>query len=265
MEKNVALVIGGSSGIGLSVVKMLLDSEYLVYNASRSECQVPEVINIFTDASINGQVMKAINEVFETQKRLDLLIYVAGFSMASPIEYVEEKDYRYLFEVNFFSVIEAFKYVIPIMKAQGHGHIITVSSLGGSIIIPFDSFYSASKAALDMFCLGAYLELKPNNIFVTNIIPGGVRTDFTFKRMSYDPNLFIDYFEMKEAVRNLALIEQNGISSFLVAKTIKKILKHQSPPVYLVPGIKDKLFYHGAKIMSKKILLKIVQRKYKIK
>lgn len=81
------------------------------------------------------------------------MIYSAGVSMAAPIEYAREADWRYLFEVNFFGFVRAVRAVLPFMRDGGR--ILAVGSVAGTVPVPFDSWYSASKAALDMFIRAA--------------------------------------------------------------------------------------------------------------
>ena len=136
MEKNrTAIVVGGSSGIGYETCARLVSRGWNVTNISRTPCKNPK----------------------EKHGR-DVLVYSAGFSMAAPIEYAKESDYRYLFDVNFFGALKAMQAAIPFMKNSG-GRIILVGSLGGELPIIFDSFYSSSKAALEMLVREASTKL----------------------------------------------------------------------------------------------------------
>ena len=95
----------------------------------------------------------------ENEKRLDIVVNCAGFSMAAPVEYVKSEDYRYLFDVNFFGAIELIKAVVPNMKPRGRQDYPHKLPLGGVTLIPYDPYYSASKAALNILaqrrCLSA--------------------------------------------------------------------------------------------------------------
>ena len=171
MERYVstAVVVGGSSGIGLETCTRLSARGWNVINISRSPCKNVKVKNIIADVAAGSTVTDVISKIGEKYK-IDALIYCAGFSMAAPIEYAKESDYRYLFDVNFFGALKAVQACIPSMKDRG-GRIILVGSLGGEIPIMFDPFYSSSKAALEMFVRGAYHELKPYNIKITAFLP----------------------------------------------------------------------------------------------
>ena len=130
-----AIVVGGSSGIGCETVLRLTESGWKVFNISRTPCINIKVNNICADVTCD----KAFEEIkrISEENGLDLLIYSAGCSMAAPVEYAEERDYRYLFEVNFFGALKSVQAALPYMKKSG-GKIILIGSLGGEIPIIFD-------------------------------------------------------------------------------------------------------------------------------
>ena len=132
--KKVALIIGGSSGIGFELVKILLKNQYIVYNASRNDCILKDVINITYDVFNDTIITDKIKE-----RKIDLVVYASGFSMASPIETVEIEDLRYLFEVNYFGIIKVLKQIIPIMKNNDGGNIILFSSIASFLNIPYET------------------------------------------------------------------------------------------------------------------------------
>ena len=123
--RKVDLIIGGSSGIGFELAKKMVKNQYIVYNASRNECMLNEVINITYDVNNSDNLIDKIKE-----RRIDLFIYASGFSMASPIEGAVEEDYKYLFEVNYFGLLKILKQIIPILKNNENSRIILFSSIG---------------------------------------------------------------------------------------------------------------------------------------
>ena len=265
MMNKVVVVIGASSGIGLAVVRKFLNNGYIVYSASRKICEEINVKNVFVDAAHESTIINGLETIYQEEKRIDSLIYVAGFSMASPLEFVDEADYRYLFEVNLFGFMAACKYLIPIMKENQGGKIIAISSLGGKVPIPYDSFYSASKAALDMFCFNLHIELEKYNIGVTSVIPGGVITPFTFKRRTYDQNSFKSYQDMASAVKSLALHEQKGINPVKVADSVFKVVNSKRKVVWVAVGSKAKIYFYASNFLPKRILVHLVRKAFKLK
>lgn len=257
MHKTV-FVIGGSSGIGLAAINLLVEKGYVVYNGSRKPCPNPKVKNFQVDSKNTDTIKKAIDSILKIDKKIDILIYSSGFSMASEIENVNEADYKYLFDINLFGVIETFKMVIPIMKKNGGGKILCISSIGSTIPIAYDPYYSSSKAALDMFCYCTRLELEKDNIWTTSILPGGTRTGFSYKRKinnSTNEN-------MAKAVASLYNIEQKGMSSEAVAKTIYRVVKKRKPPIKVASGIQNRIAVLLSKIFPQKFFLKILEMTY---
>lgn len=261
MEKKTAIVVGGSSGIGYETCLRLVNRGWNVVNISRTPCKNSKVENIAADVAEGNALTEAINSAIEKYS-VYALIYCAGFSMAAPIEHVKENDYRYLFEVNFFGALKAIQAVIPVMKLN-NGRIILVGSIGGDLPISFDSFYSASKAALEMLCRAAYSELKPYNIKVTGLLPGGTSTNFTFKRKVYTDEENKGYSgSVNRAVAALANMEQSGMSPAAVAEIIYNTLIEDKPPVIRICGAKNTMFRLFSRMMPEKITLKINERMY---
>lgn len=264
MEKfnKTAVVVGGSSGIGCETCARLTSRSWNVINISRSPCKNPKVKNVIADVVAGSTFTDAINKVGE-KFGLDVLVYCAGFSMAAPIEYAKESDYRYLFDVNFFGTLKAMQAAIPFMKTRG-GKIILVGSLGGNVPIMFDAFYSSSKAALEMLARAAYSELKPYNIKVTAFLPGGTATGFTLKRKVYSPDETKSYSQsMNKAVAALADMEQNGVSPAVVAEDIYSLILSDKPPVVKASGFKNSTYRVMSHIMPEKVTLYLNDRAFR--
>lgn len=262
-SKKTAIVVGGSSGIGCETCARLVSKGWNVVNVSRTPCKISKVRNEIADVVAGSTLTDVITRTGERYGSIDVLVYSAGFSMAAPIEYAKESDYRYLFDVNFFGALKAMQAVIPFMK-NGGGKIILVGSLGGELPILFDSFYSASKAALEMLAREAYLELKPYNIKVTAYLPGGTRTEFTYKRKVYSDDENKCYSKnLNRAVDALADIEQHGMSPSTVADGICKVIFTDRPPVVKASGLKNSAYRIVSHIVPEKVTLYFDDRMYR--
>ena len=260
--KKSAIVVGGSSGIGFEICSRLIGRGWNVVNISRTPCKCAGVKNVIADVVAGSTFTDTITKAGE-KYGIDALVYSAGFSMAAPIEYAKESDYRYLFDVNFFGALKAMQAVIPFMKEKG-GRIILVGSLGGELPILFDSFYSASKAALEMLVREAYCELKPYNIKVTAFLPGGTATHFTFKRKVYSDDEIKNYAKsVNRAVNALADMEQKGMSPSVVAEDIYNLLLMDKPPVIKASGFKNSAYRIASHIIPEKVTLYFDDRMFR--
>lgn len=259
--KKTAVVVGGSSGIGYETCVKLSGRGWNVINISRTPCKNPKISSVAADAAAGSALPDAINKIAE-KNEISALIYSAGFSMAAPVEYAKESDYRYLFDVNFFGALKSVQAAIPHMKQKG-GRIVLIGSLGGEVPIVFDSFYSASKSALEMFARSAYSELKPYNIKVTAVLPGGTATGFTYKRKIYPDEENLAYSGgVNRAAASLANMEQGGMHPTDVAEIIYGVLIADKPPVIKVCGAKNTALRLLTRIAPEKVTLKVNERIY---
>lgn len=254
-----AVVVGGSSGIGCETVFRLTGEGWRVCNISRTPCVNVKVKNVSADVTENS-AFDAINKI-GGESGIDLLLYSAGCSMAAPVEYAAESDYRYLFEVNYFGALRAVQAALPHMRRGGR--IVLVGSLGGDIPIMFDSFYSASKAALEMLAKGASQELKPRGIKVTAVLPGGTATGFTFKRKIYSGERSGEYARsLCRATERLAQMEQGGMSASAVADDMLRVINSDKPPIIKTCGAMNGFYRAVSRILPEKLVLKMTARRY---
>lgn len=261
--KRLVIVVGASSGIGYETALRLIGRGFAVSNISRTPCRLDQVKNYTADVAEEGALEKAIAEAAAQTENLYALVYCAGFSMAAPIEYAEEKDYRYLFDVNYFGAIRAIKGAVPLMKKRG-GRIVVVSSMGGLFPIAFDSFYSSSKAAVDMLVKSAAIELEPYNIRVSAVRPGGTSTGFTFKRKIYGDEANGEYApNVKRAAAVLADMEQEGMSAGEVAKSVADVVCEKNPPLLLQCGGWNKFYAVAKRVLPDKAAQYISKKVYK--
>ena len=262
IARKTAIIVGGSSGIGRETALKLSAKGYRVFNISRTPFKGEKVHTLTADAAQEGEIEKAIKSACEELGSLDLLIYSAGFSMAAPLEYAKSGDYRYLFEVNYFGAIEAIKAAAPYLKKKG-GRAVLVGSLGGDMPIPFDGFYSSSKAALAMLAREADLEMRPHGVRVTALLPGGTATDFTYSRRVYNEEESRGYSpSVKRASAALANMEQGGMTPSLVADAIIKLAEKRNPPPVSVAGGKNNLVRYAYKMLPERVTDWFVRKKF---
>ena len=195
MKQRIAIVTGGTSGIGLAGAEALSSAGYRVYTFSRrgNEGKPSEgasgICHMAVDVTSEEAVKAAVDEIAEKEGRIDLVVNCAGFGISGAIEFTSLQDAKRLMDVDFFGTVNVNRAVIPLMRAQGMaeggfeaGRIINISSVAGPAAIPFQAYYSCAKAAVDAYTAALANELKPFHITVCAIRPGDVKTGFTAAR-----------------------------------------------------------------------------------
>ena len=185
---KVAFVTGASSGIGEATAVALAEEgarvAVLARRAERLEQVVKrikdvgsEAIPIVADAANEAQLRAAIRQVKETFGRIDILVNNAGVMLLGKIEGADTGEWRQMLDINVLTVMLACHEVLPIMKAQGCGHIVNISSVAGRQVKAGYSGYNASKWAVGAFSESLRQEVTKQHIRVTVIEPGMVATE----------------------------------------------------------------------------------------
>lgn len=185
IKDKVAVVTGASSGIGLALVHELAKRGAKVVMAARSadtlkrlEKEIPNSFAVPTDMRESGDVLTLMQEAKEKFGRIDILINNAGQGMRSPVESINMDTYKSVMELNVFSVLRAMQAAIPMMREQGGGLILNVSSMVSKNYYPGLAAYASTKYALNALSLTARQELEPDHIIVSVFHPKMTATDF---------------------------------------------------------------------------------------
>lgn len=187
LEGKVALVTGGSRGLGLVLARQLVAKGASVAICSRTTSQLysakkeleqmgGDVLALPVDVTNNEEVQILIRDVVNRFGRLDVLINNAGTIQVGPQETMDIKDYEDAMDSNFWSALYTMHAALPHFIKQGEGRIINITSIGGKIAVPHLLPYSASKFALVGLSEGMHAELKKENIHVTTVVPNLMRT-----------------------------------------------------------------------------------------
>jgi NAD(P)-dependent dehydrogenase (short-subunit alcohol dehydrogenase family) len=180
---KIALVTGGSSGIGEATARKLAAGGFTVYAAARrvermqplTEAGIrPLAMGVTDDTSIQAGVATIIDE----QGHIDVLVNNAGYGSYGALEDVPVDEARAQMEVNVFGAARLTQLVLPHMREQHSGTIVNVTSMGGKIYTPLGAWYHATKFALEAISDCLRMEVKPFGINVVVIEPGGVRTEW---------------------------------------------------------------------------------------
>lgn len=240
-SNKVAIVTGASGGIGRAVAERLLSLGYTVYGVSRRACDLGEIHHIQADVTDADAVSRAMAQIASEAGGIDLLVSNAGFGISGAAEFTNPADAHRQMDVNFFGFFYCARAVIPYMREKGGGTIIAVSSVAAVLPVPFQSFYSASKAAINALVMTLRSELLPFHIRVAAVMPGDVATGFTAARERGDVGEEFYGKVMARSVSTMEKDEQSGMTSAYVAGKICRIAAKKRPaPLYTI-GHKYKL------------------------
>ena len=181
-RKKTALVTGGSSGIGRCTASALSQSGYTVYEFSRRDIPIKGVKHMSVDVTNEASVQAAVEQILRERGSIEILVNCAGFGISGAVEFTELKQAKAQFDVNFFGTVNVSRAVLPSMRRQHSGHIVNISSLAAVAHIPFQAFYSASKAAVSSYSCALDNEVSPYGVRVTAVELGDIHTGFTQAR-----------------------------------------------------------------------------------
>ncbi len=237
---EIVLITGGSSGIGAATAKTLADSGMKVYAGSRRGTAAeahPGIVPIKLDVNDAATLKAAVEEIIKADGRLDAVICNAGNGIYGPIEYTTEEDARAQFETCYFGALKTIQACLPVFRKQGHGRIITVTSVMAVLQLPFQVFYSSAKAAMLSLTEGLRMELKGTGIQCCSILPGDVATGFTKARKITVPEGTPYNKRLTKNLHKIEKDEQSGMKPEVIAKAILRQLRKRRMSVRVIPRI----------------------------
>lgn len=189
LSGKVAIITGASMGIGEAIAKIFADHGARVVLLSRdtgraeaARARIGHAENTLAmacDVGHREEIDRVLSLALHHFGRVDIWVNNAGHGIMDSIAQADMASVRATFESNFFGTLMSMQAVIPVMKQQGEGSIINISSVAGHIPLPFHAIYSATKFAMNAIGKAARIELKSANIQVMTVCPGYVRTNFS--------------------------------------------------------------------------------------
>ncbi len=180
MAGKVVLVTGASGGFGRVLVRTLAEAGMRVYGTARapSEADAPAGVAMLPlDVGEPGSIARCIDDVVAKEGRIDVLVNCVNQMIIGRVEEQTLDEVRALYETNVFGVMALCKAILPVMRAQGGGTIVNMSSLGGLLAVPTMSAYTSAKFALEAFSEALYHEVQHEHIDVVIMQPVAMKMD----------------------------------------------------------------------------------------
>ncbi|KQM77932.1 short-chain dehydrogenase [Pedobacter sp. Leaf216] len=243
---KVWLITGCSTGLGRALAFAALEAGYRVGVAARKTEDVIDIIDLYPSTALElkldvtepEQVEHAVEALIQKFGTIDVLVNNAGLGYFGAVEESDEKEVRYMFEVNFWGTSSLIRSVLPVMRHNHSGHIINISSIGGLKSFPSLGYYHATKYAVDGFSEALAKETAPLGIKVTIVAPGNLRTDWA-GRSAKDNELSIDDYTqtagaIKSWVRGISGQQEGDPAR--AARAIIAVVQAPEPPLRLLLG-----------------------------
>ncbi len=227
MSKNnpkVALVTGASSGIGQATAAALHNAGFRVFGTGRrATAGRPDGITMLTcDVTDGTSVTKLVDDVLAEAGRIDLLVNNAGIGLLGAAEESSIAQAQALFDVNVFGVLRMINAVLPVMRRQGKGRIVNLSSVLGFIPAPYSALYASTKHAIEGYSESLGHELRTYGIRVVLVEPAYTRT--SFEENLVKPDRVLDIYDSARTGMSITLRKaiETGDAPKVVARTVLK-------------------------------------------
>jgi NAD(P)-dependent dehydrogenase (short-subunit alcohol dehydrogenase family) len=184
---KVALITGGSRGLGLIIARQICNQGGKVALLARDPAELAcaksdlaqrggSVLTVQCDLLDTEQIRPSVRQIIDHFGKIDILINCAGIIEVGPLEHMTREDFDRAMRLHFWAPFELISQIVPEMRTWGGGRIVNIASIGGKVAVPHMAPYTSSKFALVGLSDALRAELAPENIFVTTVTPGVMRT-----------------------------------------------------------------------------------------
>ena len=224
MKDKIAVITGGSKGIGYAIAESLLKSGAKVFICARDKADLKRALEKLSafgkvdgeicDVRSEAQVQMMLDECVRVFGGVDILVNNAGIGIiGKTVEEMSADEFEQTLQTNLFGVFYACHYAIPLMRERGGGYIINISSLAGQNAHPKMAAYNASKFGLNGFTEALMQEVREHNIKVTTICPGSVNTYFGGDTPSKDQSWQLQPEDIAQTVMDLLNMNERALPS----------------------------------------------------
>ncbi len=257
-----AVVTGEGSGIGKACAEALVKEGYTVYGLSRTDRGVAGVKHIGCDVTDTSALKAAFAQIKDESGAVGLLVTCAGMGVSGAVEFIGEEDTKRQFEVNLFGTLNTVRAALPYMRKNQSGRIIMISSVAAEYSIPFQVYYSMSKASINSLAAGLANEVRQFGISVCALMPGDIKTGFTGSRIKAHEGDDIFGGAITRSVAVMERDEQNGMPPEAIAKKVVALSKKKKVSPLYTAGAAYKLMVFAKRILPAAAVNRIVGMLY---
>jgi len=232
-----------------------------VFELSRHGQSHDGIIHVTCDVCDSDSANSAIQQVMTQTDRIDVVISNAGYGISGSIEFTDIAAAQHQMDVNFMGAVRFTQAVLPVLRKQGQGRIIYTSSVAAILAVPYQSFYSASKAAINAFALALANEVREFGISVSVMMPGDVSTGFTDARDKSTAGEEV-YRHANKAISTMEHDERGGMKPTQMAKLFYHIATCHSPRPQYVGGFQYRVLCFLDRILPKRLVNWIEHKVY---
>lgn len=244
-NKKIVVITGASKGIGFATAAKFISEGYFVYDLSRSGLDYPNCKHINCDVTDFRSVDKAIKEVIEDVKRIDVAISNAGMGISGSVEANRYEDIERQIDVNLTGSAYFTKAVLPYIR-ECKGRILYMSSLAAKVPIPYQAIYSVTKSGVKSLAMTIDNEIKRSGARACAVMPGDLATNFTASRVKNlsEPEFYKTRVE--NSVSKMEKDELSGKGPEVIANKLYKLATAKNPKVVSTVG----LFYKTVSVLA---------------
>ena len=244
-QDPVWFITGCSTGFGRSLAEAVLARGERVVATARDVARVADLegasdrlLPLALDVTDDAQIAAAVDAARERFGRVDVLVNNAGYGYQASIEEGEDSEIRAQFDANVFGLFALTRAVLPLMRAQGGGHVINITSVAGLVGFPGSGYYAASKHAVEGWSDALAAEVGPLGLHVTCVEPGPFRTDWAGRSLRQTP-VRIDAYQATVGQRMESTRSVSGRQAGdpeRAAAAIISLAEEAEPPRHMVLG-----------------------------
>ncbi len=268
-KKKVVLITGAGTGIGKVTAELFTSRGWQVVATMRNPDKYRDQFDadkfylVSLDVTKPETIAAAVKDVQERFGRIDVLINNAGYGLYGAFEIFTPEEVRQQYDVNVFGVMHTCREVAPLMREQGGGTIVNISSMGGKFTVPYYSVYNSTKFAVEGFSEGLFYELQPFNIKVKVVEPGAIDTDFYGRSMKTGTReKFMSVYKsiLEKMWKQYVVAGKNGSQSNVVAKAIYNAAISSSSKMRYAAGTDAMMTILLSKVLPHQVFMWIMKR-----